>query len=74
MPTRSVTSRPSSEPSGSSLAPSPRPTPTDQTRRPSWPTPSPRLRKAGNPYQLAHGLIDYAEMLLRTGNRARRPR
>ena len=25
------------------------------------------LRKAGNPYQLAHGLIDYAEMLLRDG-------
>jgi hypothetical protein len=25
------------------------------------------LRKAGNPYRLAHGLIDYAEVLLREG-------
>ncbi len=28
------------------------------------------LRRVGNPYQLAHGLIDYAEVLLRAGDEA----
>ncbi len=49
MPTRSVTSRPSSEPSGNSLARWLPPTPTVQTRGSSWPTQSPRCGKQATP-------------------------
>ena len=71
--TRSDTSRRCCVPNGSSSAPAS----TSQVRAPTWPAfdaAVAALRQGPSPFHLAHGLLDHAEYLTRSGTRRGRHR